>query len=337
MPRDKSLDRWNLLRSRYQSRGLVLALGAGVAAGCGLPNWPDLLLRVGECCLPRKNGRQLVQQLIDAGVTFPAIAGVLESKAPRGRAFSDILREQLYRDFPFHHAITTRAHRRDLVDFVQKQSPTLRAVTALCVEREQPDGEFLPNPRIRAVINFNLDAVLRAYAAARYEAYLFRTIERADKPQRMGRIPIYHMHGLLKFDRSRTADDTHEIRSVFTEGEYFDVFNQPHSVFNYTFLYLLREYNCLFVGLSMNDENIRRLLHYSAAERRAHIGEPTSSARAALRHFAILRHTHSREVDELIGISLRRLGTRVLWLDRFEDLPARLAYVYGPDEWEQVY
>ncbi|HYD84255.1 MAG TPA: SIR2 family protein, partial [Opitutus sp.] len=200
-----------------------------------------------------------------------------------------------------------------------------------------PDADYLPNTRIRAVVNFNLDAVLRAYAAARYDTYLFRTIERADKPQRIGRIPIYHMHGLVKFDRSRRDDDTHEIRSVFTEGEYFDVFNQPHSVFNYTFLYLLREYNCLFIGLSMNDENIRRLLHYSTSERRRQVGDSASSPRAALRHFAILRRTPSKEVDALIDISLRRLGTRVLWIANFAELPSRLAYVYGQAEWENVY
>jgi hypothetical protein len=333
---DKSNARWNLLRIRYQSRGLVLAFGAGISAGCGLPNWPELLLRVGERTLP-KHGRELVQQLIDVGTTYPAIAGILESKAPRSKPFSDLLREGLYRDFPFHRAIVTAKEQRDLVDFVRTRSPTMRAVTALCVQRESPRGEFLPNHRIHSVINFNLDAVLRTYAAARYATHLFRTIERADKPQRIGRIPIYHMHGLLKFDHRDSHDETHEIRSVFTEGEYFDVFNQPHSVFNYTFLYLLREYTCLFVGLSMNDENIRRLLHYSTSERRQHLGEPTAKARAALRHFAVLRRTRSKEVDALIDISLRRLGTRVLWITDFDELPDRLAYVYGEKAWRGVY
>lgn len=340
MPRSRSVDSndcWKLLRARYQSQGIVLALGAGVSAGCGLPNWPELLLRVGECCLPRRSGRRIVQQLIDTGATFPAIAGILESKTPRNQHFSEILRQQLYRDFPFHDAITTAPQRRQLVEFVQAHSPTMRAVTALCVQREPSATEFIPSSRVRAVVNFNLDAVLRAYAAARYDAYLFRTIERADKAQRIGRIPIYHMHGLLKFGREHRDDATHELRSVFTEGEYFDVFNQPHSVFNYTFLYLLREYNCLFVGLSMNDENIRRLLHYSTAERRRQIGRKVSSPRVALRHFAILRRTASRAVDELLDISLRRLGTRALWLDSFDELPDRLATVYGRDTWSNVY
>jgi hypothetical protein len=336
MAREQPQQRWSLLRSRHRTRGIVLALGAGLSAGCGLPNWPELLMRVGECCLPRR-GRELVQELLAAGATLPAIAGILESRSPRRRSYSDVLRDALYRDFPFHQAITTGSARSQLVRFVREHSPTMQAVAALCAERNGKDGLFQPNPRIRAVVNFNLDSVLRTYAAARYDTFLFRTIERADKPQRLGRIPIYHMHGLLRFDRRQHEhEDEQELRAVFTEGEYFDVFNQPHSVFNYTFLYLLREFNCLFIGLSMNDENIRRLLHYSTAERRGQLGRREVDSRIALRHFAILRHGPSREVEELIEISLRRLGTRVLWIRDFDELPARLATVYGSG-WSGVF
>ena len=140
-PRDKSNERWNLLRSRYRSHGLVLAFGAGISAGCGLPNWPELLLRVGERALHKPNGRDHVQQLIDVGTTFPAIAGILESKSPRSSQFSDLLREGLYRDFPFQRAIVTAKQRQTLVEFVRAKSPTMRAVTALCVEREHPKRE----------------------------------------------------------------------------------------------------------------------------------------------------------------------------------------------------
>jgi len=70
-----------LLRTRYQSRGLVLAFGAGISEGCGLPNWPELLRRVGERALPKPNGRDLVQQLIDAGTTRPTRSAPFSPKA----------------------------------------------------------------------------------------------------------------------------------------------------------------------------------------------------------------------------------------------------------------
>jgi hypothetical protein len=328
---------WTLLRRRYQERGIVLALGAGVSGGCLLPSWPELLKRMGDRCLGA-NGRTLVENLLAGGATLPAVAGILESRRPRGVEFLELLSRELYRDFPFSDAITTRTQRDQLVKFVHRNNSVLRAVAALCAD-DRDAKAVAANPRVHAVVNFNVDAILRDYMRARYGGYLLRTIETATKTQRLGRIPVYHMHGFLKFYRSRRVLDDEQPRCVFTEGEYYDFFNRPHSVFNYTFLYLLREYNCLFIGLSMNDENIRRLLHYSTAERRGDRAdtETVSRERLAVRHFAILRRKPDPKLNDLIDLSLRRIGTRVLWVDDFAEIPGRLGTVYGSAAWTRVY
>jgi hypothetical protein len=330
-------DRWKLLRERFQKRGLVLALGAGVSTGCKILGWPELLGRVGDRCLG-PHGHTLVAELIAAGTTLPAIAGILESKRPKNVRFLELLSAELYRDFPFHEAIADWLQRRKLVKFVADSNPTMRAVAALCAQ-PAAKNEFAANAQIRAVVNFNVDSILRTYARSRYGTFLFRTIESASKLAASGRIPIYQMHGFLKFYQSDRPDDDEEVRCVFTEGEYYDFFNRPNSVFNYTFLYLLREYNCLFIGMSMTDENIRRLLHYSTAERRQRALELGQAAteRLALRHFCILKKSGSARRDELTDISLRRLGTRVLWISNFDEIPDRLAYVYGETAWQKVY
>jgi len=336
-PRDKTLDRWKLLRERYRQRGLVLALGAGVSTGCKIPNWPELLCRMGDRCLG-PHGHEVITDLIQSGMTLPAVAGVLESKRPKNAKFLELLSAELYRDFPFHEAIKDLRQRRQLVKFVEDSNPTMRAVAAMCVRRKSKN-EFIANDQVRAVVNFNVDSILRTYARSRYDTYLFRTIESASKLSQSGHIPIYHMHGFLKFYRSDRLDDDEEVRCVFTEGEYYDFFNRPNSLFNYTFLYLLREYNCLFIGMSMTDENIRRLLHYSTAERRDRARETgkTATDNLALRHFCILKKSGSARRDELTDIALRRLGTRVLWINDFEEIPPRLAYVYGEAQWSTVF
>lgn len=181
-------ERWNLLRERYHSRGLVLALGAGLSVGCKLPSWPELLLRIGQDCLGKK-GRETVQQLIGSGMTLPAIAGVLESKRPKGGSFREMVKIALYQDFPFNKAITTDAEQDELVEFVQGCNPTMRAVAAFCAVQSSPGGPFTANERVNAVVNFNLDSVLRTYTRARYGGYLFRTIESAAKLGKIGRIP----------------------------------------------------------------------------------------------------------------------------------------------------
>lgn len=332
----KDQERWKTLRERYRHRGVVLALGAGVSTQCKLPSWPELMRRIGGRCLGA-HGERLVDQLILAGTTLPAVAGILESKCRKGAGFIEVLREELYRDFPFKET-KTQTEKKALIDFVNNGNSTMRAVTAFCAKATSK-REFTPNELVRAVVNFNVDSVLRSYAQARYAAYLFRTIDTADRLARPGRIPIYHMHGFLKF--GETADDRQEeeARCVFTEAEYYDFFNRPNSVFNYTFLYLLREFNCVFIGMSMIDENIRRLLHYSTAERRERAvkaGE-SNAERTALRHFAILKKTDSKELDQLTDLSLRRLGTRALWINDFSEIPHWLAYTYGEDAWDKVY
>jgi len=292
---------------------------------------------MGEKCF-EPDGRALVEQLINAGMTLPTIAGILESKRPNNVPFLELLSDAIYRNFPFHEVINETRQRHKLVKFVQDSNPTMRAVAALCAQQHSPI-EFAANELIRAVVNFNVDSVLRTFARSRYGTSLFRTIESASKLGKIGLIPIYHMHGFLKFYRSDRQDDDEEVRCVFTEGEYFDFFNRPNSLFNYTFLYLLREFNCLFIGMSMTDENIRRLLHYSTSERRQRAiqrGE-SSPERLALRHFCILKKSGSTRIDELTDISLRRLGTRVLWINSFEEIPQRLAYVYGEAAWRDVY
>ena len=103
---------------------------------------------------------------------------------------------------------------------------------------------------------------------------------------------------------------------VFTEQDYFNFYNDPTSLFNYTFLYLLREATCLFVGLSMQDENIRRMLHLSKMERVQDLireGVKHKKARErSFRHFVILKRCEMHLIDKALQQSLLRLGTHVL-------------------------
>lgn len=221
----------------------------------------------------------------------------------------------------------------------------MHAVATLCAV-PAVEGEarrYAPNARIRGVVTFNLDGLLQAYVYARFEKRLLRTIERASATSSAHKISVYHMHGFLRFDlkagdRSKEAPDS----VILTEQDYFNFFNDPTSLFNYTFLYLLREAPCLFIGLSMQDENIRRMLHLSRQERvKALISEGVSPSEAgdrALRHFAVLRRGDVSCNEEAMTHSLARLGTSVLWVDRWDEIPERLRSLYESTggRWEIV-
>lgn len=332
---------WKALEEDYQTGGLVLVLGAGVSVGCELPNWTNLMQRL----LTDDLGDDIaVSELQAHGLSLPAIASLIEERMANRRTFVERARAALYRDFPFYPDGINKSNRRGYVRHIRETNSTLHAIGALCAVRNPGRRTYSANPRIHALVTFNLDALLQAYVYARFEKRLLRTVERPSAWPIPGKINIYHMHGYLRFDQSR-GDPTKEApdAAVLTEQDYFDFFNQPTSLFNYTFLYLLREFPCCFIGLSMQDDNIRRLLHYSKLEqyqalRREGVDDPAKLRRELTRHFTILHRTGQPDVDQAIEQSLLPLGVTVLWVTDFAAIPSQLGELYeaGDDDWTSV-
>ena len=333
---------WKRLHQTYTKNGIFLALGAGVSIDSKLPNWQSLLQRL-ISNHSANTEHDLFNDLEHHGLSLPAIASLLEEYSTDRDDFVEKVREALYENFSYYPGGVTKSNRRGFVNSIHKMNPTLRSVASLCATRQQNSRVYNTNPRIHAIVTFNLDALLQAYVYARYEKRLLRTIERPSASRRPDKINIYHMHGLLRFDRkardrSKEAPDS----VVLTEQDYFDFFNESTSLFNYTFLYLLREYSCMFIGLSMQDENIRRLLHYPNKERLlAYKREGKTSIRRDkfLRHYAVLKRSKKAHVDKAIEDTLDPLGTRVLWVDDYDEIPARLKLLYESvgEKWDDVF
>jgi SIR2-like domain len=339
-------DNWDLLNADYTENGVALALGAGVSAGCNLPNWRDLLERIANCCY--KNGSQLFQEMISDGYSLPAIGGILDPDCPKGCDFTKIIRDALYEAFPYYETKFRKFNPEDFVRYVKTENRTLSAVAALCAVK-QSSGFYTVNQWIHAIINSNFDATLREYARPRYpcksSSSILRTVERPSAQAFPGRINTYHVHGFFQFieDKQKPDEEAPDIR-VFTEQEYFDFFNRPNSFFNYTFLYSLRQYTLLFIGMSLKDENVRRLLHYSRNEMRESYEKekepPDEAERKSIRHYSIQKYTGSDSLNRMTETSLLRLGVRVLWVDDFNEIPGRLAMMYEskPEaRWSDVY
>lgn len=340
-------DRWSQLERAYASEGLVFVLGAGVSLGTPdetghrvLPTWIELLERLRN---DAADGTPPVVELVAAGWSLPMIADLVAGSA-RGTARDaavERVRAALYRDLPFFPDGTGKSNRRQFVRFVDERIPTLRTVAAFCAVRNE-SGRYDPNPLVHAVLTLNIDALLQAYDYARHEKRLLRTVERASAGARRSKISLFHLHGFLRFD-GKARDPTKESHDlVLTEREYFDFFAAPNSVFNYVVLFMLREHHCVFVGLSMLDENLRRLLHLSTAERMLALdGEGVTgreAERRAARHYAVLRRAQPA-LDRAVEESLWGLGTRVLWVDDYAELSERFGAVYdaGGYDWPDVF
>ncbi len=334
---------WPELAAAYQERGIVLVMGSGISAGCQIPTWADLMQR-GLDLADAEHGLN-VRSLQKQGLSLPTIASLIAERSGSREAFIEHMRNALYQDFEFYPHDVDKSNRQQFVRYVHENNSTLRALGAMCARRIGDTDHYEANPHIAAVVNFNLDALLQTYIYARYHKRLVRTVERASAGPIRDKISVYQMHGYLAFGNQK-GDSTVEAAdaAVLTEQDYFDFFNQPNSLFNFTFLYLMREYPCCFVGLSMQDDNIRRLLHYSRKEQFSGLkskgkGDPATWRRQLLRHFVILERTDGAVIDRAIEDTLRPLGVNVLWVEQFREIPARLGELYATtgEAWADVY
>jgi len=331
--------------------GLVLAIGAGTSRASGLPDWRELVARLVEA---RFDGRDLFYRLEASGLDLSAIASCVRDGYDDDERFVETVRACLYRDFPVRDS--DGPDRGDeLVKHVIASNQTMRALAAMCArlhavsERDmsavRADRTFIANPLVRAIVTFNLDTVLREYVEARYGSPpLVRTIEGAASNRRVGRINMYYVHGNLRFDSKAGRPDKESSQLVLTENQYFDTFNNPTSIFTYSLLHLLREHIVVFVGLSMTDKNLRRLLYYSHSERLADLerkraGSLAARRRRALRHLALLIEPGDDRVRDSVELALRALGVRTHWYSSHDQVGNALGRIYeaSGQTWASVF
>lgn len=136
---------------------------------------------------------------------LPVMTSLLEvmvdggSAQERRRRFQDLVRDSLYQDFAYYRSTLTDASASDFLRAVEQENSTLHAVSSFCVRRA--GSAFERNPCVRAVVTFNLDALLQSYSRAKYgRPRILRTIERPSARSRLDKVSIYYMHGYLRFD-----------------------------------------------------------------------------------------------------------------------------------------
>jgi len=332
------------LRRAWRERRLVLFLGAGVSAQWGIPSWKNLVLALlfdQTANARRMRGmwphyrRALSEWLIDYFEYNPVILArvVKTDAADHDPDFRATVRDHLYADYE-------RAKARRPPG--GGPPTTLDAVVQL-LERSGRRGN------VRAVVTFNFDDLLEQALTAR--GLPFHVIHDDQRPLGHG-IPIVHPHGFLPLAGTLPPSPI-----VFTEDEYHHL---TDSVFHWALTRIvsyLRECTVLFVGLSMSDPSLRRLLdashrpgtrpdHWQVQQRHA-VG-PADKPRVmqqvterARHHGAVLGDEEMKDtqaLSEAIDAVLRQadtydrrlfetMGIKTIWLSDYADLPTLLARI----------
>jgi hypothetical protein len=95
-------------------------------------------------------------------------------------------------------------------------------------------------------------------------------------------IPIYHPHGFLPMEGNPSE------YIILSEDMYHDQYGEPYNWNNFIQIDKFTNFNCLFIGVSFTDPNLRRLLDIS----KDLIGE------SKVKHFVIRKRYDRSKINE---------------------------------------
>lgn len=257
--------------------------------------------------MEEKDKKKIVREVIAQNGNSP----LLQTRFLRNgfeNDFENLVREILY---------------KDSVD----SSKLLKEIAQLCIPNRGKLG-------IRAIINYNFDDLVERNLKKLRVKY--HSIYGEGMIPEMDEIGIYHVHGFLPQEKDNYENLTKSLL-VFSEEGYHKLMLEPYNWANINQLTYMMNNTCLFIGLSMTDPNLRRLLEI-AAQKKKEINEDCQ-------HYVIMRRFRIKEKVETKSIKsfervnealqesfFKELGVNVIWIDEFDEIPILLKQIKGDYE-----
>ncbi len=238
LPEAKTLTRQqiiNKLITYYEKQNLVFVLGAGVSMGFGLPNWDTLLQKLMITTIEKEQNVSTVLSKLFTSIFSPSplIAGRYLQKYYEDKklSFEDAVRKVLY----------------ETID-IDKKSILMDEIVNFCVAPGK-------SPNLDSIITYNFDDILEQRLSKVGIQVPHKSIYGIGmNPE--GQLPIYHVHGYLH--QKGKLNEQNQI--TFGESIYHKQYIDIYSWNNIVQINKFRDSNCLFIGSSLTDPNIRRLL-----------------------------------------------------------------------------
>jgi hypothetical protein len=323
------------LRHAYYQDSLVLVLGAGISLEVGLPSWDTLLNRL------------LAKTIDDEGpLASDFFAKVFNSLfRPNSLVLGRYL-QQFYeaKGIPFSEVV-----RRTLYSDYKKQtfsntSKVLREIVRFCIAPGR-------GPNLNSIITYNYDDVVEQLLRNSDMDIPFRSIFRLGENPALRELAIYHVHGYLPME----SDDLDLPEITFGENVYHKQYSDTYSWNNMVQINKFRDNACLFIGSSLTDPNIRRLLDIARAQRgkdsplhyvikKRHLNKDVEPQLLKLleenellqdqKLAAMLDQTDVTEflcdvINSFEESDAQSLGMGVIWVEDYDEIPKVLSQIRG--------
>jgi hypothetical protein len=313
------------VKRKYIDDDLVLFLGAGVSIDAGIPIWNELItdMFVNYLEIPLVDSKisfsdnekaKIVDYFLASNDGAPTLQAMyVKTMGKKSINDSNISTEEVFREL-LHKVLYKQCN---------GQSALLNEIVEFCRATRHGKG-------LHAIVTYNFDDLVEQNFKRNRMKY--RSIYRDFDLPKKSEMPIYHVHGFLPQD-TELIGNMNNGHLVFTQDEYHKLYYDHYHWANLVQLNFLKEKSCIFVGLSMTDPNLRRMLDLAKP-----IDEDNNTER---KHYAILQRDKlkikkkqglKKEHLEAFEVSNQRvkelyfedLGVNVIWFDNYEEIPSIL-------------
>lgn len=290
----KSLE---MAKTSLTEERFTLFLGAGVSMSAGLPSWWKLLEDMIDTSKQKefKDGdiEKLTKVCYNSSIVMGRFVRMMMEKKSNDEDYYQCLHDALYGGIS--------AYRSPLID-------------EIC------NLVYSKKSQAQSIITYNFDDVMER--ALRERGIEYYSVFGQNQPQQL--FPIYHVHGFIPY---ANKDDIKSV-PVLSEEEYHRVYASSYNWSNVEQLHALSRTTCIFIGLSMTDPNLRRLLDIAIQDSE---NDP--------RHFVFLprisefgtdknaeaKNNEAMKIQKQIFLEL---GLRTIWYRDYNELPKLLKNLY---------
>lgn len=239
----------------FESESLVLVLGAGASASYGLPDWNTLLQKLLLLSLQSDDKKSKNEIDEKSGVLAKTFSRIFE---PNSLVTARYLHNHFKEKYPTSKLAFETAIRDALYSGIDinNESALMKEIRKLCIAAGR-------SPNLDSIITYNYDDILERCLKNIEVDIPFKSIHASGMKCDKKELAIYHVHGYLPSNGKLTTKN----KVILSEDGYHQQYSDVYGWSNLIQINKFKDHNCLFIGLSFSDPNLRRLLDISKNER----------------------------------------------------------------------
>ena len=290
------------LKQKYANEEVVLFLGAGVSMDAGLPSWDTLVQRLLT---------KMISNKLESSKINPEHLDEIIKLAYDNQDGTSITQMRYIRSAFDTVEYNRLVHEALYLNNLETKSELLDAISLICAPTRNHIG-------IQGIVTYNFDDLIERKLNA--DNILNNPIYNEQGCSMPDRLSIFHVHGFLP-QVNETDENEHEL--IFSEEDYHKVYRDAYCWSNIVQLNFLRENTCLFLGCSLTDPNLRRLL------------DVASRANEKPRHYAVMRKPNityrkglqKKDIQLYTKIDMNikekcfaSMGINLIWVDSYDEI-----------------